>query len=117
MAIADETTMRIVLYEGEGAASLEAPDRTATVAALLEQGYAVTCAGEGAVAPADDSSLLVLGRFADGKAPEAEDAAGNVSLAFRDITGLDPEVSPLSLKRSANPPSPPSTANGNRGFR
>ena len=91
MAIADETTLRIVLYEGEGAASLEASDRTATVSALLEQGYAVTCAGEGAVAPADESALLVLGRFADGKAPEAEDAAGNVSLAFRDITGLDPE--------------------------
>ena len=91
MAIADETTLRIVLYEGEGAVSLEAADRTATVAALLEQGYAVTCAGEGAVAPTDDSSLLVLGRFADGKAPEAEDAAGNVSLAFRDITGLDPD--------------------------
>ena len=50
MAIADETTLRIVLYEGEGAASLEASDRTATVSALLEQGYAVTCAGEGAVA-------------------------------------------------------------------
>jgi len=91
MAIADETTLRIVLYEGEGAASLEASDRTATVSALLEQGYAVTCAGEGAVAPADDSSLLVLGRFSDSKAPEAEDAAGNVSLAFRDITGLDPD--------------------------
>ena len=91
MAIADETTLRIVLYEGEGAASLEASDRTATVSALLEQGYAVTCAGEGAVAPADDSSLLVLGRFSDSKAPEAEDAAGNVSIAFRDITGLDPD--------------------------
>ena len=92
MAIADETTLRIVLYEGEDAASLEASDRTATVSALLEQGYAVTCAGEGAVAPADDSSLLVLGRFSDSKAPEAEDAAGNVSLAFRDITGLDPDA-------------------------
>ena len=91
MAIADETTLRIVLYEGEDAASLEASDRTATVSALLEQGYAVTCAGEGAVAPADDSSLLVLGQFSDSKAPEAEDAAGNVSIAFRDITGLDPD--------------------------
>ena len=50
MAIADETTLRIVLYEGEGAASLDAGDRGATVTALLEQGYAVTCAGAGAVA-------------------------------------------------------------------
>ena len=91
MAIADETTLRIVLYEGDGATALEAADRTATVTALLEQGYAVTCAGEGTVAPADDSSLLVLGRFTDGKAPEAEDASGEVPIAFRDITGLKPE--------------------------
>ncbi|HCU88281.1 MAG: Fe-S cluster protein [Verrucomicrobiales bacterium] len=91
MAIADETTLRIVLYEGEGAASLEASDRSATVGALLDQGYAVTCAGSGAVAPADDSSLLVLGRFTNGKAPEAEDANGKVNVAFRDITGLEPD--------------------------
>ena len=91
MAIADETTLRIVLYEGEGAASLDAGDRGATVTALLEQGYAVTCAGAGAVAPADDSALLVLGRFENGQAPEAEDANGTVKVAFRDITGLDAE--------------------------
>ena len=91
MAIADETTLRIVLYEGEGAASLEASDRSATVGALLDQGYAVTCAGSGAVAPADASSLLVLGRFTNGKAPEAEDANGKVNVAFRDITGLEPD--------------------------
>ena len=91
MAIADETTLRIVLYEGEGAAALDAGDRGATVTALLEQGYAVTCAGAGAVAPADDSALLVLGRFENGQAPEAEDANGAVTVAFRDITGLDSE--------------------------
>ena len=91
MAIANETTLRIVLYEGEGAASLEASDRSATVGALLDQGYAVTCAGSGAVAPADDSSLLVLGRFTNGKAPEAEDANGKVNVAFSDITGLEPD--------------------------
>ena len=91
MAIANETTLRIVLYEGEGAASLEASDRSATVGALLYQGYAVTFAGSGAVAPADDSSLLVLGRFTNGKAPEAEDANGKVNVAFRDITGLEPD--------------------------
>ena len=37
MAIADETTLRIVLYEGEGAASLDAGDRGATVTALLSK--------------------------------------------------------------------------------
>jgi Pyruvate/2-oxoacid:ferredoxin oxidoreductase delta subunit len=51
----------------------------------------VTCAGEGAVAPADDSALLVLGRFENGQAPEAEDANGKVAIRFRDIDGLDSE--------------------------
>ncbi len=91
MAIADETTLRIVLYEGEGAATLDATERGSTLAALLGKGYAITCAGEGAVAPADDSALLVLGRFENGKAPEAEDANGKVAIRFRDIDGLDSE--------------------------
>jgi len=89
MAIADETTLRIVLYEGEGAATLDASDRCATLTALLEKGYAVTCSGDGAVAPADDSALLVLGRFENGRTPEAEDANGAVAIRFRDINGLD----------------------------
>jgi len=89
MAIADETTLRIVLYEGEGAVTLEASARCSTLTALLEKGYAVTCAGVGAVAPADDSALLVLGRFENGQAPEAEDTSSKVQVRFRDINGLD----------------------------
>ena len=91
MAIADETTLRVVLYEGEGAATLDAAERVSTLTTLLEKGYAVTCAGEGAVAPADDSALLVLGRFENGQTPEAEDANGAVPIRFRDIDGLDAE--------------------------
>ena len=91
MAIADETTLRIVLYEGAGAATLDAAERGSTLTALLGKGYAVTCAGSGAVAPADDNALLVLGRFENGQAPEAEDANGAVSIRFRDIDGLDAE--------------------------
>ena len=91
MAIADETTLRIVLYEGAGAATLDAAERGSTLTALLGKGYAVTCAGSGAVAPADDSALLVLGRFENGQTPEAEDANGDVQIRFRDIDGLDAE--------------------------
>jgi Pyruvate/2-oxoacid:ferredoxin oxidoreductase delta subunit len=91
MAIADETTLRIVLYEGAGAATLDAAERGSTLTALLRKGYAVTCAGSGAVAPADDSALLVLGRFENGQTPEAEDANGAVPIRFRDIDGLDAE--------------------------
>jgi Pyruvate/2-oxoacid:ferredoxin oxidoreductase delta subunit len=90
MAIKDQTTLRIVLYEGEGAQPLAAADRFSTMTALLEKGYAVTrTGGSGRVAPADRSSLLVLGRFNDGKAPQGEDAAGEVAVRFQDITGFD----------------------------
>jgi NAD-dependent dihydropyrimidine dehydrogenase PreA subunit len=41
------------------------------------------------VAPADRSALLVLGRFQDGKPPQAEDTSGDVPIRFRDINGLD----------------------------
>ena len=91
MAIADETTLRIVLYEGEGAATLAASDRCSTLTALLEKGYAVTCAGEGVASTTDGSALLVLGRFENGQAPQGEDANGEVPVRFRDIDGLDAE--------------------------
>ena len=39
MAIADETTLRIVLYEGAGAATLDAAERGSTLTALLGKGY------------------------------------------------------------------------------
>ena len=89
MAIADETTLRIVLYEGEGAATLAASERCTTLTALLEKGYAVTCAGEGLASTTDGSALLVLGRFENGQAPQGEDVNGEVPVRFRDIDGLD----------------------------
>ena len=67
MSLKDQTTHRIVLYEGGGAQPLEANDRFAAMTALLEKGFAVTrVTGEGRVAPADRTSLLVLGRFDGG---------------------------------------------------
>ena len=91
MAIADETTLRIVLYEGEGANALAEEERCTMLTALLEKGFAVTCAGNGTVAPADGSTLLVLGQFDNGGPPQAEDANGEVPVRFRDINGLDAE--------------------------
>ncbi len=90
MAIKDETTLRVVLHEGGGAATLEAPERFAAISALLERGHTVTrpVAG-GQVAPHPRGRLVVLGRFEGGRAPQAEDAAGTVEVTFRDITGRD----------------------------
>ena len=92
MSLRDQTTLRIVLYEGDGANTLEPTERFSTMTALLEKGFAVTRAAErGHVAPADKSSLLVLGRFLDGRAPKGEDATGEVKVHFQDITGFDAE--------------------------
>src|SRR5881394_767918 len=90
MPIKDQTTLRVVLYEGRGSQPLENPDRFAALTALLEKGFAVTrVAGEGRVAPADRASLLVLGRFDGGPPPQAEDTHGQVSVRFKDIAGFD----------------------------
>ena len=90
MSLSDQATLRVVLYEGKGAQPLEAADRFAAVSALLEKGFAVTrVAGEGNVAPADRTSLLVLGRFDGGSPPQAQDVDGNVNVTFQDISAFD----------------------------
>jgi Pyruvate/2-oxoacid:ferredoxin oxidoreductase delta subunit len=88
MALNSESTLRVLLYEGDGAAPLD--DSFAAMTALLEKGFAVTrSAAGGKVAPHSQGSLVVLGRFADGKAPVAEDAAGQVNVRFHDVAGRD----------------------------
>ena len=90
MSLKTENTLRIILYEGSGAQPLPAGERFDTLTVLLDNGYAVTrTTGQGQVAPADRSSLLVLGRFDDGKAPVGEAAGDGVGLHFQDITGFD----------------------------
>jgi len=90
MGLKEQTTLRVVLYEGSGAQPLEANDRFAAVTGLLEKGFAVTrVTGEGRVAPADRTSLLVLGCFDGGTPPEAEATDGPVSVRFQDIAGFD----------------------------
>jgi Pyruvate/2-oxoacid:ferredoxin oxidoreductase delta subunit len=87
MGIQTESTLRVVLYEGDGAAQLD--DSFATMSALLEKGYAVTrTTAGGKVAPQGKGSLVVLGKFSSG-APSADDASGAVNVRFHDITNRD----------------------------
>ncbi len=66
-----QPVLRVLLYEGETAQPLEATERFASIKGLLERGYSVTTTnGSGRVAPADNSPLLVLGRFEAGSEPE-----------------------------------------------
>jgi len=87
MPLKDESTLRVVLYEGDGAAPLD--DTFATMAALLEKGYAVTrSTAGGKVAPQEKGSLVVLGKFSGGT-PDADDAGGAVKVQMHDITNRD----------------------------
>jgi Pyruvate/2-oxoacid:ferredoxin oxidoreductase delta subunit len=90
MSLKDQTTLRVVLYEGDGAQPLEAQDRFAAMTSLLERGYTVTrSTGSGRVAPHARTAMLVLGRFENGQSPQAEDASGAVALRFHNIAGFD----------------------------
>jgi Pyruvate/2-oxoacid:ferredoxin oxidoreductase delta subunit len=89
MSLKDQSTLRVVLYEGDGARSLDANECFAAMTALLERGYAVTrTATRGSVAPADRTSLLVLGKFS-GATPQGEDAGGTVAVRFQNLDGVD----------------------------
>lgn len=91
MALQDETTLRVVLYEGSGSEPLDGEERHATLTRLLEQGYSVTrTTGAGRVAEEDGRPVLVLGRFADAEPIKAGLAGSAVKV--QDITGLTAEA-------------------------
>ncbi|MEX0741891.1 MAG: ferredoxin family protein, partial [Phycisphaeraceae bacterium] len=94
MKALETPTVRIVLYEGTGAQPFDEGQRYDLMRTLLSEGFTVTCTGSavdagrmnpGTMASVDESTLIVLGRFDDGTAPEASDAAGEVTLHLREI--------------------------------
>jgi Pyruvate/2-oxoacid:ferredoxin oxidoreductase delta subunit len=90
MSLTTQSTLRVVLYEGADAQPLEACDRFTALTALLEKGFAVTRAvAGGRVAPHPRGSLLVFGKFAGGRVPEAEGVSPETHVRFQDITGFD----------------------------
>jgi len=90
MSLTDQTSVRIVLYEGNGSQPLGATERFAALTALLEKGHSITrTGGSGQVARADQAPLLVLGQFPEGKPPQAEDTNGQVPIRFQDISGWE----------------------------
>jgi Pyruvate/2-oxoacid:ferredoxin oxidoreductase delta subunit len=92
--IAAPPSLRVVLYEGAGAAPVPAGPRFELLRTLLEKGYAVTAVRDGGrggkpVSASDAGTLLVLGVFTDGAPPQlgGDDAA--VRVVFRDVGGMD----------------------------
>jgi Pyruvate/2-oxoacid:ferredoxin oxidoreductase delta subunit len=89
MPLRDQPALRVILYEGPGARSLETQARFEALTALLERGYAVTrTAGAGTVAPADASPALLLADFDENDPIEFAQAENPVST--RAIRGLSP---------------------------
>jgi Pyruvate/2-oxoacid:ferredoxin oxidoreductase delta subunit len=85
MTLKEQTSLRVVFYEGKGAKALEAQERFAAMTALLERGYAITRSnGNGRVAPHDRTAMLVLGRFEDTLKRELQP-----DFKLHDVTGLD----------------------------
>jgi len=71
--------LRVVLYEGSGAAALEDSERHAVVRDLLERGFAVTRAGaERPLPPPDQSPLFVVARWQDEVPPGVPEGGGKV---------------------------------------
>src|SRR5690242_10303167 len=74
MSLNDQTTLRVVLYEGTGSQPLNDDSRFGAVSSLLEKGFAVTRAnGQGQPVSNPRGPLLVLGQFSGGQAPLLED--------------------------------------------
>jgi Pyruvate/2-oxoacid:ferredoxin oxidoreductase delta subunit len=90
MSLTAQNTLRVVLYEGSNAETMDATERLGALTALLEKGFAVTrTVPAGRVAPHDRGSLLVLGKFGEGRIPEAEGVSAEARVHFEDITGFD----------------------------
>ncbi len=103
MSLKEETTLRVLLYEGSGAQPLPASDRYTLLSAALERGFTLTrTTGQGAVTPSDQSALLVLGLFQQGAKPDGSEASDGSRVSFEDVTGLDvPHMTELLESRRA----------------
>lgn len=99
---------RVVVYEGRGAAPLQAADRMQLVAALLDRGYAVTLAGVTAAAMSE-AALVVVGCF-DGAAPEVTGGEAVVcDIAGRSVAEAVAAVEAVRGGRPMNRPEPART--------
>jgi len=100
---------RVVLYEGAGAEPLSSAERVELVGALLDRGYSVTLAHEGAAPAATGGAFVVVGRFA-GRAPLVE--SGGESIAVHDASGRSAAeiVAAVDGARGARPLNAPGAA-------
>lgn len=90
MAVKDQYSLRVVLYDGDGAQPIPASDRFDATTALLEKGFSVTQVKLGQpVSPIGSAPLLLLGRFANTDAPEIAGTVPGSRVVSRNILGVD----------------------------
>lgn len=90
MSLTDQSTLRVVLYEGADVLPLDGATRLAALMALLERGFAVTqVVKDGKVSPHERGSMLVLGKFTEGRAPQVANVLPEAPVRFQDITDCD----------------------------
>jgi Pyruvate/2-oxoacid:ferredoxin oxidoreductase delta subunit len=83
-----DPALRIILYEGIGAETLDAADSLAIVTSLLERGYAITRSTDGRLHErADGSPLLIVGNFTGPPPVVAENGA---SVRFHNLARSAP---------------------------
>jgi Pyruvate/2-oxoacid:ferredoxin oxidoreductase delta subunit len=82
----NDQTLRVVLYEGDGAQPLDADARFAAMNALLEKGFAVSRTASASVEARARATLFVIGKF--GVEPPATRTEQG-SVRFQNIAGLD----------------------------
>ena len=88
----EASPLEVILYEGRHSSPLSADLRFSVMSGLLDRGYAVTRVADPVGSPATPTHnrLLVIADFG-GESPQIEDAAGEIDLAARDISGLGGE--------------------------
>ena len=93
MSLTAQSTLRIVLHEGDAAQPLAGAERFAALTALLEKGFAVARTVSGSwETTADRQAALVLGRFTVPAIPPLGEGGPGVHqprIQVADITGLD----------------------------
>jgi len=93
MSIAEQTTLRVVLYEGEGAEPFSSEARSSLLTGLLSKGYSITrTAVDGQVAGPDGSHLLVLGHFTRPDALPSTSTEGPTQVRVEAVSGSTEET-------------------------
>ena len=88
-SVLEQSTLRVVLYEGAGSLPLDTERRASVLTRLLEHGFHVTCAREqGSAVPDDTSSLFVFGEFENSQAPKLE-THEDVCLQVQSLDNMD----------------------------